>query len=367
MPLTVGGGIRGFTDADGRRHSALDVAAEYFRSGADKARRAPRRAARASPYHNPTPCAGRRAASLHSVCFAPCKPAQQRHADRQCSALSAVAARVPLGAGEGPCGAVVHAAGSCRAVHQARRPARGAPTGAAAVSAGRRAQVSIGTEAVDAAEAYLRSGERTGESAIEQISWVRARLRARRRAALAAAPGRLHWPHGAHATPHAGSHHHCVTAHHVQACIRQQGSSVCTRTALWCLEHSWRGAFAEAGAAGSAAAFQAGWRRRCRHATRPTGAPGARAGVRRAGGGRLHRPAPRLGRGPGRHAAAGHRHRRHWPARRGVLLVAGAARAAAARAVAGRPAASRHPMPRRRVAVPSLSPNPTRLHMWAIV
>lgn len=112
---------------------------------------------------------------------------------------------------------------------------------------------------------------------------------------------------------------------------------------------------------------QAGWRRRCRHASRPPGAPGARAGVRRAGGGRLHRPAPRLGCGPGRHAAAGHRHRRLWPARRGVLLVAGAARAAAARAVAGRPAASRHPMPRRRVAVPSLSPNPTRLHMWAIV
>ena len=36
MPLTVGGGIRGFTDADGVHHSALDVAAEYFRSGADK-------------------------------------------------------------------------------------------------------------------------------------------------------------------------------------------------------------------------------------------------------------------------------------------------------------------------------------------
>ena len=34
-------------------------------------------------------------------------------------------------------------------------------------------QVSIGTEAVDAAEAYLRTGERTGMSAIEQISWVR--------------------------------------------------------------------------------------------------------------------------------------------------------------------------------------------------
>ena len=37
VPLTVGGGIRGFTDAEGRRYSALDVAAEYFRSGADKA------------------------------------------------------------------------------------------------------------------------------------------------------------------------------------------------------------------------------------------------------------------------------------------------------------------------------------------
>ena len=36
VPLTVGGGIRGFTDADGVHHSALDVAAEYFRSGADK-------------------------------------------------------------------------------------------------------------------------------------------------------------------------------------------------------------------------------------------------------------------------------------------------------------------------------------------
>ena len=36
VPLTVGGGIRGFMDAEGRRYSALDVAAEYFRSGADK-------------------------------------------------------------------------------------------------------------------------------------------------------------------------------------------------------------------------------------------------------------------------------------------------------------------------------------------
>lgn len=36
VPLTVGGGIRDFTDADGVYHSALDVAAEYFRSGADK-------------------------------------------------------------------------------------------------------------------------------------------------------------------------------------------------------------------------------------------------------------------------------------------------------------------------------------------
>jgi len=36
VPLTIGGGIRAFTDADGRHYSALDVAAEYFGSGADK-------------------------------------------------------------------------------------------------------------------------------------------------------------------------------------------------------------------------------------------------------------------------------------------------------------------------------------------
>ncbi|KAL4524632.1 hypothetical protein Ndes2526A_g06748 [Nannochloris sp. 'desiccata'] len=36
VPLTVGGGIRGFTDGTGRHYSALEVAAEYFRSGADK-------------------------------------------------------------------------------------------------------------------------------------------------------------------------------------------------------------------------------------------------------------------------------------------------------------------------------------------
>ena len=69
VPLTVGGGIRGFTDAEGRQYSALDVAAEYFRSGADK--------------------------------------------------------------------------------------------------------VSIGSDAVDAAQEYLRTGKKTGQTAIEQISWVR--------------------------------------------------------------------------------------------------------------------------------------------------------------------------------------------------
>ncbi|MBK1648478.1 imidazole glycerol phosphate synthase subunit HisF [Rhabdochromatium marinum] len=36
VPLTIGGGIRAFVDQDGRHYSALDVAAEYFRSGADK-------------------------------------------------------------------------------------------------------------------------------------------------------------------------------------------------------------------------------------------------------------------------------------------------------------------------------------------
>lgn len=36
VPLTIGGGIREFTDSQGRFYSAVDVAAEYFRSGADK-------------------------------------------------------------------------------------------------------------------------------------------------------------------------------------------------------------------------------------------------------------------------------------------------------------------------------------------
>ncbi|WPL15652.1 Imidazole glycerol phosphate synthase subunit HisF [Thiorhodovibrio winogradskyi] len=36
VPLTIGGGIRAFTDSDGRHYSALGVATEYFRSGADK-------------------------------------------------------------------------------------------------------------------------------------------------------------------------------------------------------------------------------------------------------------------------------------------------------------------------------------------
>ena len=36
VPLTIGGGIRDFTDKNGRTYTALQVAAEYFRSGADK-------------------------------------------------------------------------------------------------------------------------------------------------------------------------------------------------------------------------------------------------------------------------------------------------------------------------------------------
>jgi glutamine amidotransferase/cyclase len=36
VPLTIGGGIRDYTDKNGRRYSALGVASEYFRSGADK-------------------------------------------------------------------------------------------------------------------------------------------------------------------------------------------------------------------------------------------------------------------------------------------------------------------------------------------
>lgn len=36
VPLTIGGGIRDYTDRHGKSYSALQVAAEYFRSGADK-------------------------------------------------------------------------------------------------------------------------------------------------------------------------------------------------------------------------------------------------------------------------------------------------------------------------------------------
>lgn len=36
VPLTIGGGIRDYTDRTGKRYSSLQVAAEYFRSGADK-------------------------------------------------------------------------------------------------------------------------------------------------------------------------------------------------------------------------------------------------------------------------------------------------------------------------------------------
>lgn len=36
VPLTIGGGIRDITDPDGSVHPALEVAGEYFRSGADK-------------------------------------------------------------------------------------------------------------------------------------------------------------------------------------------------------------------------------------------------------------------------------------------------------------------------------------------
>ncbi len=36
VPLTIGGGIRDYTDPSGRMYTALEVAAEYFRSGADK-------------------------------------------------------------------------------------------------------------------------------------------------------------------------------------------------------------------------------------------------------------------------------------------------------------------------------------------
>jgi glutamine amidotransferase/cyclase len=36
VPLTIGGGIRDYTDINGKTYTALDVASRYFRSGADK-------------------------------------------------------------------------------------------------------------------------------------------------------------------------------------------------------------------------------------------------------------------------------------------------------------------------------------------
>ncbi len=36
VPLTIGGGIRAYTDKEGRHYTAIETAAEYFRSGADK-------------------------------------------------------------------------------------------------------------------------------------------------------------------------------------------------------------------------------------------------------------------------------------------------------------------------------------------
>jgi len=36
VPLTIGGGIRDYTDSNGKSYTALDVASQYFRSGADK-------------------------------------------------------------------------------------------------------------------------------------------------------------------------------------------------------------------------------------------------------------------------------------------------------------------------------------------
>ena len=36
VPLTIGGGIRDYTDKDGKTYTSLEVAAKYFRSGADK-------------------------------------------------------------------------------------------------------------------------------------------------------------------------------------------------------------------------------------------------------------------------------------------------------------------------------------------
>lgn len=135
VPLTVGGGIREFTDGTGKHYSALQVAAEYFRCGS-------------------------------SLC-GDCYEMWARHSRRRALTASStkrwgvpcLARRFTLSDTSAPL------FDSMRNV-----PTPGPPTRACRSGADK---VSIGSDAVEAVEQYLaRDKQKDGSTAIEQISRV---------------------------------------------------------------------------------------------------------------------------------------------------------------------------------------------------
>lgn len=162
VPLTVGGGIREFTDAGGRHYSALEVAAEYFRwaqgrgGGSGAALRGSlgtgprwkRRPSTSGGVGAPAWKAGWQGRGCSSDVLAGCAGARGRGALQ--------AARSP----------------ALPAAHpRATRPPPPAPPHPARRSGADK--VSIGSDAVEAVEAYLaRGGAKDGSTAIEQISRV---------------------------------------------------------------------------------------------------------------------------------------------------------------------------------------------------
>ena len=69
--------------------------------------------------------------------------------------------------------ALVHRVASCTCSMVNLRTSGSTAPGTAVKTSMSAPQVSIGSDAVDAAEDYLRTGRKTGETSIEQISWVR--------------------------------------------------------------------------------------------------------------------------------------------------------------------------------------------------
>ena len=321
-----------------RRRRVLPLRRRQGALGAPPCRGAAGAARRGGAHCKPTHCA--------VLPLGPCKPAEQRHADRRRSALGAAAERlfpqVPTSTCRvrrcmqrlGPSAASGASAGCLSAgVHRHRGGGRrgGVPALRRAHRRERHRADIVGALPVARPPACCAGGG----------AWTFALATRRPCRSACRFPSSL-----SHCAPCAGVHPPARVKRVHSDCALVFGAQL-----AWGLCRSRR--------RWQRRRVQAGWRRRCRHASRPPGAPGARAGVRRAGGGRLHRPAPRLGCGPGRHAAAGHRHRRLWPARRGVLLVAGAAPALRLRALRWlgcqlHPDQPGGPMTRRRVALPIL-------------